>query len=311
MTPTATDKGAAAAGAAGTGIAPGSLPELPTASLSPSRAGDFMTCPLLYRFRNIDRLPEPPSVEAYRGTLVHAVLERLFDLPAAERTPERADGMLAPEWESLLADEPQLTELLFGPDDNWLRAQQGQELGSAGPQEVAEFLAEASRRLATYFQLEDPRRLEPASRELYVEAQVAGGLTLRGFIDRLDRAPDGRTRVVDYKTGRAPRELFEQKALFQLKCYALALWRSEGRIPTVLQLLYLGDGQVLRYEPDEADLRATERKLGALWAAVQRAYATGDWRANRSRLCDWCSHQSRCPEWGGTPPPLPGAAATG
>ncbi|WP_140394583.1 RecB family exonuclease, partial [Streptomyces recifensis] len=59
-------------------------------SLSPSRASDFMRCPLLYRFRVIDRLPEKPSEAATRGTLVHAVLERLFDAPAAERTAPAA-----------------------------------------------------------------------------------------------------------------------------------------------------------------------------------------------------------------------------
>ena len=48
-----------------------------------------MTCPLLYRFRAIDRLPEPPTVATARGTLVHAALERLFDLPTAARTPDR------------------------------------------------------------------------------------------------------------------------------------------------------------------------------------------------------------------------------
>src|SRR5687767_16030245 len=59
-------------------------PVLP--SLSPSRAADFKTCPLLYRFRTIDRLPEQPTRDQARGTLVHAVLERLFDLPPVERT---------------------------------------------------------------------------------------------------------------------------------------------------------------------------------------------------------------------------------
>ncbi|HEX7461407.1 MAG TPA: exodeoxyribonuclease V subunit beta, partial [Dermatophilaceae bacterium] len=71
------------------------------------------------------------------------------------------------------------------------------------------------------------------------------------------------------------------------------------------QLMYLGDREVLRYVPDEADLRATERKIVALWAAIQRATQTGDWRPRRSRLCDWCDHQALCPEFGGTPPPLP------
>src|SRR5690606_16258816 len=62
---------------------PAGVPAIPPASLSPSRASDFMRCPLLYRFRVIDRLPEKPTEAATRGTLVHAVLERLFDAPAA------------------------------------------------------------------------------------------------------------------------------------------------------------------------------------------------------------------------------------
>ncbi|MFD0788030.1 PD-(D/E)XK nuclease family protein, partial [Micromonospora azadirachtae] len=39
------------------------VPATVRASLSPSRAADFKTCPLLYRFRSIDRLPERPTVE--------------------------------------------------------------------------------------------------------------------------------------------------------------------------------------------------------------------------------------------------------
>ncbi|MGH6692562.1 MAG: recombinase RecB, partial [Gammaproteobacteria bacterium] len=68
---------------------------------------------------------------------------------------------------------------------------------------------------------------------------------------------------------------------------------------------------VLRYEPDEADLLATERKVDALWRAIERAARTGDWRPSPSRLCDWCAHQALCPSWGGTPPPLPEPEATG
>src|SRR5262249_58875376 len=79
------------------GTATAEPPERPPGpSLSPSRAGDFLTCPLLYRFRVIDRLPEPPSQAAVRGTLVHAVLERLFDRSAADRTPEAARPLMEP-----------------------------------------------------------------------------------------------------------------------------------------------------------------------------------------------------------------------
>jgi len=257
-------------------------------SLSPSRAGDFMACPLLFRFRTVDRLPEPSSPEAARGTVVHKVLEDLFDLPAAERTPHRAADLLLPAWEKVLEAEPQLAELFAGD----------------GP-EVGPWLASCQESLLRYFALEDPTRLEPAERESYVETLLDSRLLLRGFIDRLDVAPTGEIRVVDYKTGKAPGEMFEAKALFQMKFYALVVWRTRGVVPRMLQLIYLGSGEVLRYQPDESDLLATERKVEALWRAIVTAQETGDWRPRRSALCGWCAHRSICPEWGGTPPPLP------
>ncbi len=257
-------------------------------SLSPSRAGDFMTCPLLYRFRTVDRLPEPSSPDAVRGTVVHKVLEDLFDLPAAHRTPEQAADLLHPAWESVLEADPAIAEM-FGPE---------------GP-EIGAWLGSCRTSLEQYFRLEDPTRLEPAERELYVETLLESKLLLRGFVDRIDVAPTGEVRVVDYKTGKAPHPAFEAKALFQMKFYALVLWRTRGVVPTMLQLIYLGSGELLRYRPDEADLRATERKVEALWKAIRLAHETGDWRPRRSALCGWCAHQALCPEFGGTPPALP------
>lgn len=242
---------------------------------------------MLYRYRVVDRLPQQPSVAATRGTLVHAVLERLFDLPASRRTLTEAQALVHPEWGKLLDDDPELAVLVEGDAGN-------------GP-----MLDGAAALLARYFELEDPTRLEPTERELLVETALGDGLVLRGYVDRLDVAPGGAMRVVDYKTGRAPRDGFEQKALFQMRFYALVLWRTHGTVPRLLQLLYLGSGEVLRYEPDEADLLATERKVAALWEAIKGAVETGDWRPRRSRLCDWCDHQDLCPEFGGTPPPLP------
>jgi putative RecB family exonuclease len=259
-------------------------------SLSPSRATDFMTCPLLYRYRVIDRLPERPSAAATRGTVVHSVLEQLFDLPAVERTPQRAAALVDPVWARLLATEPELATL-FAEDPD----------GTA----LAEWLQSAGDLLDRYFELEDPQRLEPAERELYVETVLPSGLALRGYVDRLDVAPSGEMRVVDYKTGKAPGVGFEARAMFQMRFYALVLWRLYGRVPRLLQLLYLGSGEVLRYSPDEADLRATERKVLALWQAISRATERRDWRASPSRMCEWCSHQAICPAFGGTPPPVP------
>lgn len=262
-------------------------------ALSPSRAADFLACPLLYRFRTVDRLPEPPSPDALRGTLVHKVLEDLFDLPAVGRTPEAAGDLLLPAWQQIRAEDPEAAALFADAVEP-----------GAGP-EAAAWLASCRTVLERYFTLEDPTRLEPAERELYVETLLDSRLLLRGYVDRLDVAADGAMRVVDYKSGRSPGPLFEAKALFQMRFYALVLWRLHGRVPAMLQLVYLGNGEILRYRPDEADLRATERKVEAIWRAIRTAEESGDWQPSRSRLCEWCAHRALCPAWGGTPPPLP------
>ncbi|MET7858673.1 PD-(D/E)XK nuclease family protein [Streptomyces sp. NPDC005318] len=249
-----------------------------------------MQCPLLYRFRVIDRLPEKPSEAATRGTLVHAVLERLFDNPAAERTAGRATALIPGQWDRLLESKPELSEL-FAEDP------QGERLSG--------WLAEAERLVERWFSLEDPTRLEPAERELFVETELESGLRLRGVIDRIDVAPTGEVRIVDYKTGKAPRPEYAEGALFQMKFYALVIWRLKGVVPRRLQLVYLGSGDIMTYDPVVADLERVERKLLALWDAIRLATETGEWRPRPTKLCGWCDHQAVCPEFGGTPPVYP------
>jgi putative RecB family exonuclease len=256
-------------------------------ALSPSRAADFRSCPLLYRFRTIDRLPEPASPAAVRGTVVHRVLEQLFDLPSPARTPEHADDLVQGAWEEVLAAEPAAAEMF---DDGT---------------PIADWLASCHEVLQRYFTLEDPRTLEPAHREEYVETLLDSRLLLRGIVDRIDVAPDGAIRVVDYKTGRSPGVGYEASALFQMRFYALVIWRTRGVVPALLRLIYLGNAEMVSYRPDEAGLLATERLLVALWEAIQRARESGEWQPSPGRNCTWCAHQALCPAFGGTPPPLP------
>ncbi|HEX5810628.1 MAG TPA: PD-(D/E)XK nuclease family protein, partial [Pseudonocardia sp.] len=262
--------------------------------------------------RAIDRLPEVPTAAQVRGTLVHAVLEGLFLLPAEERTPEAARALLGPTWARLCADDPGLPAALFGgssgPDCSGPEDAAGgsAERGSAAG--VQAWLASAGRLLDAYFALEDPRLLEPEARELLVEVELESGLLLRGYVDRVDRTgPDGAAiRVVDYKTGSAPRPIAEARALFQMKFYALALLILRGVLPSELRLLYLTGPEVLHYTPDEAQLRRFARTLEAIWAAIRTAGSTGDFRPNPGPSCGWCGYKSLCPAWDGVPPPYPG-----
>ena len=211
--------------------------------------------------------------------------------PRSECPPWRA-RCSRPAWPTCSAEAPEIGELFDGPDD----------------QELAQWLESAGALLDGYFRLEDPRRLEPEACELLVEAELESGLLLRGYIDRLDVAPSGQIRVVDYKTGAAPREVAEARALFQMKFYALALLQLRGVVPTQLRLIYLADRESLTYQPDEVELRRFERTLDAMWRAILRAGKTGDFRPSPSRMCEWCSHRRDLPGLGRHPAALPGLA---
>ncbi|CKN47023.1 recombinase B [Mycobacterium tuberculosis] len=265
-------------------------PPTPRPALSPSRATDFKQCPLLYRFRAIDRLPEATSAGQLRGSVVHAALEQLYGLPAGLRSPDTARSLVQRAWDQMVAAEPELA-------------------GELDPGQPTQLLEDARALVSGYYRLEDPTRFDPQCCEQRVEVELADGTLLRGYIDRIDVAATGELRVVDYKTGKAPpaaRALAEFKAMFQMKFYAVALFRSRGVPPTRLRLIYLADGQLLDYSPDRDELLRFEKTLMAIWRAIQSAGETGDFRPNPSRLCDWCPHQQRCPAFGGTPPPYPG-----
>lgn len=265
-------------------------PPTPRPALSPSRAADFKQCPLLYRFRAIDRLPEATSAAQLRGSVVHAALEQLYGLPAGLRSPDTARSLVQRAWDQMVAAEPELA-------------------GELDPGQPTQLLEDARALVSGYYRLEDPTRFDPQCCEQRVEVELADGTLLRGYIDRIDVAATGELRVVDYKTGKAPpaaRALAEFKAMFQMKFYAVALFRSRGVPPTRLRLIYLADGQLLDYSPDRDELLRFEKTLMAIWRAIQSAGETGDFRPNPSRLCDWCPHQQRCPAFGGTPPPYPG-----
>lgn len=257
------------------------MPLEPPATMSPSKVSSFKDCALAFRFSAIDKLPEPPSVAATRGTLVHLALEHLFERPAPERTLEAA-----------MHDLQQATaELRPHP-----------EFAGLGLDAAAEaaFVAEAEVLLGRYFQLEDPRTIHPIGIELKLEARL-GGLRLRGIIDRLELDADGGLVVTDYKSGRAPSERYEQSRLGGVHFYAFLCEELFGQRPAKVQLLYLADPVAITTVPSEQSSRGLRTKVSAIWSAVERACERDDFRPRPGPLCAWCSFQAHCPAFGGNP----------
>ncbi len=250
-------------------------------SLSPSKVSSFTDCALAFRFSVIDRLPEPPSPAATKGTLVHAALERLHLLPPDDRTLDAALGCLD-DAAVALRDDPEYAGLELTADDE------------------ATFRDDAAELVRNYFRLEDPRTVRAIGLELLLEADI-DGVHLRGIIDRLELDADGELVVTDYKTGSAPATQYERKRLSGVHIYSLLCEQLLGRRPRRVQLLYLRSPVAIITEPSDRSTRGTRRTLDAVWQAVERACDREDFRPQPSRLCEWCSFQAYCPSFGGDP----------
>lgn len=277
--------GSASASARDASAAPEAPPDgqAPSAleSLSPSRASSFKQCPRLFRYRSIERLPEPVTVHQARGTTAHLALERLFDLPARRRTADRLYDLFREVWTELRR-EPDYSELFDSREEerDW-------GLESLGV-------------IANYLALEDPVSAAPLHRELEM-AENLGEISVRGILDRLDARPDGRLVIIDYKTGAAPPERYALPAFFALKIYALLVRRRFEQAPAELRLLYLGSSTVYSIPVDDRMLDGIERQVTALAKTISKAIEQDHFPPRPSALCGWCSFRSICPAFEETP----------
>ena len=262
----------------------------PLVNLSPSRASDFKLCPQLFKYRAIDRLPEPSTIYQARGTTAHLALQRLFDLSAPERTPEALYDLFRAAWVEVRDEE--YPDLFSSVEDERAWGIESLEL------------------LANYFLIEDPSSFDPLDRELDMTEEL-DDIAIRGILDRMEENEAGELVIVDYKTGKAPPERYAMPAFFAMKIYALLIRQRLGRTPAELRLLYLNGPTIYSLAVNDQQLDAMHRQLTALWAAINRALSEERFPARTSKLCDWCSFKDICPAWAEEPAaqPEPAVAA--
>ncbi len=250
-------------------------------SLSPSRVEAFTSCPMAFRFASIEKLPEPPSPHATKGSLVHRALELLFthaaplrDAALAHRCYEHA----VVEYQS----DPEFTMLGLTED------------------QTAAFVADGSSLMDSYLRMEDPSTIREIGLELRLEAP-AGDLMLRGIIDRLELDDEGRLVVVDYKTGRSPSVKYEQSRLSGVHFYSFLCESVLGQRPAAIKLMYLRTSETITATPSAQSVKFITTRTTAVWKAVEKACINGSFQPRQGALCSSCAFQTWCPAFGGNP----------
>ncbi len=242
--------------------------------LSPSSASAFDGCPRRWRFKYIDRLPDPSGQAALVGSFAHRVLEVLCELSADERTVERAKALAKEEWPAFALDEDFIALEL---DETASRA----------------FRWQAWLAIAGLWDIEDPAGVEVVSTEQKISTDL-GSVPFVGIVDRVDRVGE-RLVVTDYKSGTLPGARWREDKIQQVMLYAAAIYGSTDELPERARLLYLGQ-RIL-------DIRVTDQRisdavdaLGGTWNQITDACTTDSFDPQPTVLCGWCPFVSQCPE---------------
>ena len=246
----------------------------PPQRLSPSGAATFEQCPRRWRFRYVDRLPDPPGTDALVGTFAHRVLEHLMQRPPSRRSKDDARRIARASWPEM-SDSDDFRDLELSDEQS------------------REFRWQAWRAIEGLWHLEDPAGVDVQATEQQVSVTL-DGVPFRGVVDRVESEPDGLV-ISDYKSGRAPTARYAPGRLQQVLLYAAAIAAETGERPVRAQLLYLGQ-KIVATDTTGFEIDGAVEQFKSTWDAIGDACQADDFSAQPGPLCDYCPYAELCPE---------------
>ena len=244
---------------------------------SHSRLSTYETCPRQYRYRYLDLLPvDATGAELHVGSVVHAVLERVYGAARTGRVPDlpEARRWFDEEWGRVPAERLRIVRPGFVVEDY-------RGLGLS-------CLEDYMRRHAPFTDG------ETIAVELQVDIDLGEGTRLVGYIDRVVRQGPGVYEIHDYKTSGSwprPRDLDADR---QLSLYEMGIRQLHPDVREVLQVWhYLALQRRFERRRTAADL---ERVRAACRRLIARVREERTWPARPGVLCHWCDYRAACPE---------------
>ncbi len=242
--------------------------------LSYSTLDTYQNCPLKYKFREIDKIPEPKSKEAVFGTLIHAVLKYIHTPALLSPTVEQALDYFAKGWNSAVYENELEERAAF----------------TQGVTIIQNYLARTKPVDYTIIDLESRFAIE-------IGDEKTGKHIVSGVIDRIDKTAEG-YEIIDYKTTRKMPSQDKVDNDLQLSIYLKAfLDRYPKEVDHLDQitvsLYYLKHGVKLSSKRTKEQLAEIEQKfLDTIKAIEEKKF-----EPILSPLCDWCGYQKICPFW--------------
>jgi DNA helicase-2/ATP-dependent DNA helicase PcrA len=223
----------------------------------------YEDCPLCYKFQYVLLVPSLPKTYFSMGTAVHSVIELLSKQQLEGETPTK-EGAL---------------ELLNTCWSSDAYASRTHEL---------EDRIKAEAMLDTYLAWQAANRNTIIAAEKRFQFPL-NGRKVKGFIDRIERTPDGEYVVIDFKTGSKPSSLTKNSVLsdIQLNLYSLAIRELFGRLPKRASFYYIKDDKMVDYFPTEETVGAFAETAISIISAVcmERFEATPSFQT--CRFCDY------------------------
>jgi DNA helicase II / ATP-dependent DNA helicase PcrA len=237
--------------------------------LSASDIDTYRGCPLRYKFGRVLKIPSEQTLNQRFGIAVHQVLERYHT--AGHTTLEEMMGLFEACWRRGGFGESEIERTLKGTGD---------------------LHGKARKALARYHQRLQAQEAEPVWFERSFSFKL-GVHHLRGRVDRVDRLPDGRHELIDYKTSR-PKSAEQLRQDVQLSLYAVGAresWQIEAE-----RLAYY-------YVLDDEKVPVPSAEMDPDWIATVVAEVGASIMAQRfeptpsASVCAMCDYRIACPAW--------------
>jgi putative RecB family exonuclease len=233
----------------------------------------FLTCPLKYKFSQIDRIKTPKSKEQVFGTLIHSTMKLIHTPGIISPTLEQALDFFSKNWNAeVFTDET--------------------EERSAFSQGVA--------LLQDYYKKNDISKINIVDLESYFQIEIKDETEdhiVSGIIDRIDKIDEG-YEIIDYKTARKLPSQEKVDNDLQLSIYLASFLRrypkeTENLDKIQVSLYYLKHGVKLSSKRSLEQVKKSEELILDLIGQIKAS----NFEPKISGLCDWCGYQNICPMW--------------